>query len=125
MKIIVLQVLLVFLFISSNLKGQEIHGFVIDSKNETPLEYANIGIIDLSDFNILVSGNVVMSIEWIGISNVIEKNLIKMNGAKVVSPNVLFDLNQKHGTFYIRNGSEAKWRILENRSPGFYLTVKG
>lgn len=79
---------------------------------------------DLSGYNILLSDDVVLSIEWIKISNVIEKNLIKMNGSKEATPNILFNLNNKQGTFYTRWGSAAKWKIKENRSPGFYVTVK-
>ena len=80
--------------------------------------------VDLSDYNIMISGDVVLSIEWIKISNVIEKNLIKMNGSKQATPNVLFDINNKKGTFFMRRGSAAKWKIQENSSPGFYITIK-
>lgn len=80
--------------------------------------------VDLSGYHILVSGDVVLSVEWVNASNVIESNLIKMNGAKKATPNVLFELNNKSGAFYIRKGSAAKWRIQENSSPGFYVTIK-
>ena len=80
--------------------------------------------VDLSDYNIMISGDVALSIEWIKISNVIEKNLIKMNGSKQATPNVLFDINNKKGTFFMRRGSAAKWKIQENSSPGFYITIK-
>jgi len=79
---------------------------------------------DLSEYKISLRGDIVLSIEWIKISNVIEKNLIKMNGSKVATPNILFDINDKIGTFYSRWGSAAQWKISENRSPGFYITVK-
>lgn len=80
--------------------------------------------IDLSMHNILISGNIALSIEWIKISNVIEKNLIKMNGSKTATPNVLFDLSNKEGTIFIRKGSANKWKIVENSSPGIFLTVR-
>ncbi|MDP2692495.1 MAG: carboxypeptidase-like regulatory domain-containing protein [bacterium] len=79
---------------------------------------------DLSEYRISISGDVVLSIEWIKISNVIEKNLIKMNGSKVATPNILFDINDKIGTLYSRWGSAARWKIEENKSLGFYITIK-
>lgn len=79
---------------------------------------------DLSDFNILISGQVALTIEWVKISNVIEKKLIKMNGSKQATPNVLFDMTNKQGTLFRRRGSAAKWKTQENSSPGFYITIK-
>lgn len=79
---------------------------------------------DLTSNNIMLSGDIALSIEWVKVSNVIEKNLIKINGAKKGTPNVLFDINSKKGTFFIRKGSAAKWMIQENSSPAFYITVK-
>jgi len=78
----------------------------------------------LSDFNIIISGTVALSIEWIQISKVIEKNLFKMNGSKQATPNILFDMNNKHGTFFMRRGSASKWKTQANSSPGFYITIK-
>ena len=80
--------------------------------------------IDLADREIFISGDVVLSLEWIRISNVIEKKRIKMNGAKTATPVVLFSLNKKSGTLLSRRGSEAKWRKEENTSPGFYVGIK-
>ncbi len=90
----------------------------------TVSEYSGWQKIDLADRNIYISGDVVLSLEWIRISNVIEKNLVKMNGAKKGTPVVLFKLNKKSGTIFSRRGSAAKWRKEENESPGFYVSVK-
>ena len=90
----------------------------------TVSEYSGWKKIDLSDYNININGDVVLSLEWIKISNVIEKNLVKMNGAKTGTAVVLFKLNKKSGTLFSRRGSEAKWRKEENKSPGFYVSVK-
>lgn len=87
-------------------------------------EYSGWQNIDLSEYNIHISGVVVLSLEWIRISHVIEKNLVKMNGAKTGTPVVLFNLNKKIGTLYSRRGSEAIWRKEEYNSPGFYISVK-
>lgn len=80
--------------------------------------------VDLSNYNILISGDVALSIEWIKISNVIERNLIKIKGDKEATPKVLFDISNKIGTLYGRRGSAARWRVQENSSPGFYVTIK-
>jgi len=86
-------------------------------------EYAGWQKIDLSDRDILINGAVVLSLEWIRIFSVIERNLVKMNGANTATPVVLFNLNKKSGTLFNRRGSEAKWRKEENTSPGFYVSV--
>ena len=87
-------------------------------------EYSGWQKIDLSAYNIYIRGNVALSLEWIRISNVIEKNLVKMNGAKTGTPVVLFNINKKSGTIFSRRGSEALWRKEEGESPGFYISVK-
>lgn len=79
--------------------------------------------IYLSDNNILIKDSVVLTLEWLSASNIINKKAIRVNGKKDESPKILFNVNNKRGTFYIRNGSEAKWRIVEGNSPGFYVTV--
>ena len=80
--------------------------------------------IDLKKYNILLKGKVALTIEWVRISKVINKNLIKVNRNKEASPNVLFNVNRKHGTFFYRWGSEAIWEIRENYSPVFFVTIK-
>lgn len=80
--------------------------------------------IDLKKYNILMEGTVALTIEWVRISNVINKNLIKINRNKEASPNVLFNVNRKHGTSFYRWGSEAIWEIREKYSPVFFVTIK-
>lgn len=80
--------------------------------------------IDLKEYDILLKGTVALTIEWVRISNVIEKNLIKVNSNKKASPNVLFNVDRKNGTFFCRWGSEATWEIKQNYSPVFYITIK-
>lgn len=80
--------------------------------------------IDLSAYNLFFKGEIVVSLEWIRISGVNQKNLIRVNRKKKPYANVLFNLNRKAGTFYMRRGSEAKWKIFENQSPAFYLEIQ-
>jgi hypothetical protein len=37
-----------FLLISSNLTGQVIHGKLVDSSDERPLAYVNVGVVNIS-----------------------------------------------------------------------------
>lgn len=80
--------------------------------------------IDLKKYNILLSGKVALSVEWIRISSVIKNQLIKMRGDKRPRPQVLFNVNRKNGTMFYRWGSEAPWEIKQNYSPVFYMTIK-
>jgi len=78
----------------------------------------------LSDYGIMAKGKVVLSIEWIRISGVNPKKLVRMNKDKDPSAVILFNINKKDGTIFIRRGSEAPWKIQAGYSPAFYLTVK-
>lgn len=81
--------------------------------------------IDLSKYNIVASGKIVLTIEWIKVTKAIEERLVKMNGSKQGRPVVLFKTNKKTGTFFIRKGSEAPWKTEKENSPVFYITIKG
>jgi hypothetical protein len=81
--------------------------------------------IDLSKYNVVTSGKVVLTIEWIKVSKAIEERLVKMNGSKQGTPVVLFKTNKKTGIFYIRKGSEAPWITEKENSPVFYIITKG
>lgn len=80
--------------------------------------------ISLSDYNILIKESVALTLEWISVSNVINKKAIRVNGKKDNTPKILFNINNKNGTHYSRRGSEAKWRKAEGNSPCFYVTFK-
>lgn len=81
--------------------------------------------IDLSKYNVVASGKVVLSIEWIKVSKAIDERLVKMNGSKQGTPVVLFKTNKKTGTFFIRRSSEAPWITEKENSPVFYITTQG
>ncbi len=90
----------------------------------TITEYSGWQKIDLSDYNIILSGDVALTVEWIKRSNVIEKRMIKVNGSKQATPIVLFALNEKQGSLLRRRSSAAKWIKSDDFSPGFYITVR-
>nr|WP_321452579.1 carboxypeptidase-like regulatory domain-containing protein [uncultured Carboxylicivirga sp.] len=81
--------------------------------------------IDLSKYNIVVSGKVALTIEWIKVTNVIEQRLVKMNGSKQGAAVVLFELNKRNGNVFTRRGSAAQWKIGKGESPVFYITTNG
>ncbi len=80
--------------------------------------------IDLSKYNLIYKGEIALTLEWIKVYGINEDRLMRMNGSKNYTANVLFNLNKNNGTFFIRKGSEAKWLRTENQSPSFYLTVQ-
>lgn len=107
---------------------------IIDSLPGSELLKANILItltkesgwveVDLSKYNLVFEGDIVLSLEWIKVIGVNKNNLIKMNGQKVYSANILFNKKLKHGSIYTKWGTEAKWVRHDRQSPSFYLTVQ-
>lgn len=80
--------------------------------------------IDLTKYNLLFSGDIVLSLEWIKVIGVHQDRLVKMKEAKEASPNVLFNVKRKQGCIFHRWGTEAKWVRDDSHSPTFYLTVQ-
>ena len=79
---------------------------------------------DLSQYNIVLSGKTVLSLEWIKVYGVNEDRLMRINKSKQYTANVLFKVKRKKGTMLTRWGSEAKWTRIDNKSPSFYLIVQ-
>ena len=80
--------------------------------------------INLSQYNIVLSDKIILSLEWVKIYGVNKDRLIRMNKSKQYTANVLFSLSGKKASLFTRWGSEAKWRKNDNSSPAFYLTVQ-
>jgi hypothetical protein len=80
--------------------------------------------IDLSKYNLVFSGDIVLSLEWLKVDGIHQDRLMKMNDSKQSSPNVLFNVKKKQGCIFNRWGSEAKWVRDDSHSPSFYLTVQ-
>lgn len=80
--------------------------------------------VNLSQYNIILSDKVILSLEWVKIYGVNKDRLIRMNKSKQYTANVLFNLSGKKGSLFTRWGSEAKWRKNNNSSPAFYLMVQ-
>jgi hypothetical protein len=78
---------------------------------------------DISKYNIVLSGEIALSLEWLKVYGENENRLIKMSNSKEPTANVLFNKRNNAGIEYVRKGSEAKWNKLDNQSPSFYLTI--
>ena len=76
--------------------------------------------IDLKKYNLVFSGDVALSLEWVNVIGL--KRLTKING--VMGANINFRMNSKQGSTYARWGTEAKWTYRDGLSPCYYLTVQ-
>ena len=79
--------------------------------------------IDISRYDIVLSGEIALTLEWLNVFGVNENRLIRMNKSKEPSANVLFNVRKRSGLLYMRRGSEAKWTIIDTQSPSFYFTI--
>ncbi len=77
---------------------------------------------DLSKYNIVLKGEVALSLEWLEVLKLNPKKLISVNG-RPKSANVLFSMKKKEGCSFTKWGVEDKWRRWDDASPTFYLTV--
>lgn len=76
--------------------------------------------IDLKKYNLVFSGDVALSLEWVNVIGL--KRLTKING--VMGANINFRMNNKQGSTYARWGTEAKWTYRDGLSPCYYLIVQ-
>lgn len=80
--------------------------------------------IDVSQYNLIFSGDIALSLEWIKVFGLHQDRLVKMNSSKQASPNVLFNMRRKQGCVFHRWGTEAKWSRKDGLSPTFYITIQ-
>ena len=79
---------------------------------------------DLRPYNLILSGDIVLTLEWINVFGLNMDKLLKMGKEKRLEPVVLFRSKKGKGSFYSKWGSEAKWIRRTVESPTFYLTVQ-
>ncbi len=104
-----------------NMPGQELLNSEILIKVEKESGWIDI---DLSKYNLVFEGDIVLSLEWIKVMGLNNNKLMKMNGQKQYTANVLFSEKKNKGCIYTRWGSEAIWSRFEDKSPCFYITVQ-
>ena len=76
--------------------------------------------IDLSKYNLIFSGDIALTLEWVAVSA--NGKPISINGKKEFC--ILFNREQKQGYTFTKWGSEAKWSNNPEASPSFYLAVQ-
>jgi len=79
--------------------------------------------IDLSKYNIVLQGDIALTLEWVKVFGVNKNREMKIND-KMWTEYILFNQKINRGVIYTRWGTEAKWTMSENGSPSIYLTVQ-
>jgi hypothetical protein len=78
---------------------------------------------DLSKYNIVLKGDVAVTLEWVrAYSN--NKNRSRKINNKVSTQYVLFSSKTRQGLTFTRWGTEANWIMHQNESPSLYLTIQ-
>jgi hypothetical protein len=77
--------------------------------------------IDLEQYNLIMSGEIGLTLEWLKVMGINEDREMKINDRKQKAY-ILFK-NKKNQTGLYRWGTEAKWIINKEKSPSMYLTI--
>jgi hypothetical protein len=77
--------------------------------------------IDLTPYNLWLSGDVAMTLEWLKVEGIQQDRAMKING-RMQGAFILFKNTKGAGGLY-RWGTEAPWIINEKKSPSMYLTI--
>ncbi len=78
--------------------------------------------LNLREYNIVLTGQVAVTLEWLKVGEVYEDRAMKIN-QKVTAEYVLFNQKKKAGCILTRWGVEADWTRANKSSPAIYLTV--
>jgi hypothetical protein len=77
--------------------------------------------IDLQQYNLILSGEIGLTLEWLKVHGINEDREMKIND-RMQKAYLLFK-NKKNQTGLRRWGTEAKWIINNENSPSMYLTI--
>ena len=80
--------------------------------------------IDLGKYNLVYSGEIALTLEWVKVKGLNKNKMMKMNGSKIYSANVLLTIKKNEGCSYTRWGTEAKWNFDGKESPSFYVIIE-
>jgi hypothetical protein len=80
--------------------------------------------LDLSKYDLVFDGDIILSLEWIKIIGMDMNKFITINGEKRLAAGVTFDTKRNQGSLFTKWGTEAKWVRLDDKSPSIYLTVQ-
>lgn len=77
--------------------------------------------VDLEPYNLIMSGEIGLTLEWLKVQGINEDREMKIND-RMQKTYILFK-NKKNQTGLYRWGTEAKWVINKKNSPSIYLTI--
>jgi len=77
--------------------------------------------IDLTPYNLWLSGDVAMTLEWRKVEGIQQDRAMKING-RMQGAYILFKNKKGAGGLY-RWGTEAPWIINKEKSPSMYVTI--
>ncbi len=78
--------------------------------------------IDLESYNIILSGKVGVTLEWLDVIGNNSERAMKID-KRMTDAYILFKNTKNHTGLY-RWGTESKWRINKKQSPSMYLTIE-
>ncbi len=78
-------------------------------------------VINLEKYNIILHGDVGVTLEWLKVQGINTDREMKIND-KMQKAYILFKNKKKHTGLY-RWGTEAKWLINKDLSPGMFITI--
>jgi len=84
-------------------------------------EESGWAVIDLEPYQLVLSGTVGVSLEWLKVQGLNKDRAMKIDN-RMQEAYILFK-NQKNDCGLYRWGTEAKWIINNKMSPGMYFTV--
>lgn len=79
--------------------------------------------VDLSNYNIILRGDIAVTIEWVKVHGVIKSRAMNFNGG-LQTEYVLFNTKANQGPAYEKRSSHDKWKVLDHHRPAMYLTVR-
>ena len=79
--------------------------------------------LNLDKYNIVVQGEVALTLEWLKVRGINEDRAMKIND-RVTSEYVLLNTKKNQGCIYTKWGVEGKWETGNRGSPAIYLTVQ-
>ncbi len=77
--------------------------------------------IDLEQYNLVFSGRVALTLEWLKVAGLNPERKMYINGE--MQDDYILLKNKKNQTGLYRRGTEANWQINEKHSPAMYLNI--
>lgn len=79
--------------------------------------------LDLRDYDIVLSGDVAVTLEWLKVMGVNQKRLVRINKSKEKTSEILINVSSKSGCLYRKWAHDDSWTTVNECVPSFYLVV--